>query len=255
MQLKPNEPERVVDGGNDFVQDLSNGEHSASDAGNVSNNGYFNPEMDFDPAGDGIFETPKIFDQATDTTYNNNDINYGNTYGAGPNSPQADPTYNPESHPRKLTKKEFFDSPRNRKDRDRIIISAIVVIITAIFDYIRTDFWLSALKKQIEFVNDMADQLGMSDYTIDVDRIMKTQIFISVLLIALGLGILILKSRACAIAGLVLTIINFVSTLINAHQVKWYWAMIAFGFAVASTFSFAANWKEYEENGDWKREW
>ncbi len=158
--------------------------------------------------------------------------------------------------PRKLSKKEFFNSPRNRRDRDRIIISSIVVIVTAIFDVIRTDFWLTTFQRQIDMVNNLAEQFGMgAEYQIDTKAIMTTQIFLSVVLVCLGLGIFILKSRACAITGLVITAINLIMTLMRFREFRMYWAMIAFVYAVVATISFANSWKEYEENGDWKREW
>ena len=324
MQLKKVEPAEEQKSNSEGMPGSGIVDSAVQESGAPSNNEFFNPELEFDPIGDGIFDTPKVtttpndpyntvvndpyntganntyntgannaYNTGTNNTYNtgmNNTYNTGmnSTYSGGTNSPYSSSNtnnyytntntngsygngtnnnagapynsnendkYDPSTHPRKLTKKEFFDSPRNRKDRDRIIISAIVVIATAIFDVIRTDFWLSALKKQIDFVNDMSEQLGMSEYVIDTQKIMTTQIIVSVILIALGLGILILKSRACAVAGFVLTVINFVSTLRSVHQFKWYWAMIAFVYAIAATFSFASNWKDYEENGDWKREW
>ena len=268
MQLKKVEPAEEQKSNSEGMPGSGIVDSAAQESGAPSNNEFFNPELEFDPIGDGIFDTPKVTttpnspysSSNTNNYYTNTNTNgsYGNgtnNHAGAPSNSNENDKYDPSTHPRKLTKKEFFDSPRNRKDRDRIIISAIVVIATAIFDVIRTDFWLSALKKQIDFVNDMSEQLGMSEYVIDTQKIMTTQIIVSVILVALGLGILILKSRACAVAGFVLTVINFVSTLRSVHQFKWYWAMIAFVYAIAATFSFASNWKDYEENGDWKREW
>ena len=269
MQLKQmepvEEPKKVDDGmpGSGIIDE------AAAASGAASNNDFFNPEMEFDPVGDGIFDTPQqtfnsnvnngaganMYGGATDP-YNSQPVNqYG---GAGTNNSQPGGPQEPDmsTHPRKLSKQEFFESPRNRKDRDRIILSSIVVIVLAICDVIRTDFWLSVFKKQIDLVNDLSSQFGLGEqYTIDPSKIMRTQIIISVIFIALAVGIWVYKSRACAIAGFVLTIINFFLALKSFGQFKWYWTVIAFLFAIGATFSFNSNWKDYEENGDWKREW
>lgn len=286
MQLKQTEPVEEPKVADDGMPGSGIINEAAAQSGAASNNDFFNPEMEFDPIGDGIFDTPQplntgMNNQAGANAYgadtganmygNMNDPysaqpGAGNTYGgannqyggAGTNYSQPGGPQEPDmsSHPRKLTKHEFFESPRNRKDRDRIILSSIVVIVLAICDVIRTDFWLSVFKKQIDLVNDLSSQFGLGEqYTIDPSKIMRTQIIISVLFIALAVGIWVYKSRACAIVGLVLTIINFILGLRSFGQFKWYWTIIAFIFAIGATFSFNSNWKDYEANGDWKREW
>ena len=222
----------------------------------LTNNDFLNQEKEFDVEGDGIFDSFTPY-----TPYESDGSGAQGAPNDLDNQETINDSYNPNSdtvniRPRKLTKKEFFDSPRNRKDRDRIIISSIVIAVAAIFDVVRTDFWLSALKKQIEFVNDLSTQFGLEEeYYIDTQKIMNTQIIMSVILIAAAVGIFVLKSRACAATGLALTLINCVSTLISTGKFRWYWTIIAFGYAVAATFSFANAWKNYEENGDWKKDW
>ncbi|MBO4864787.1 MAG: hypothetical protein J5517_10500 [Eubacterium sp.] len=271
MQLKPIEPDETQN-------DVENGNGSSPQQSQpadpyVSNNEFFNPEQEFDVTAGDMFGNPIPNESQL------NGQTMGQTVGVS-GGPSYDPfstngaVYNPNAgmeqydnpgnyglneedlRPRKLSKKEFYISPRNRKDRDRIVISSIVVIIAAIVDLIRTDFWLSTFKREIEMVNNLAEQLGVAgEYMIDTDKIMQTQIIISVFLIALGLGILIFKSRACAITGLVLTVIYFIAFLVQNHQFRFYYTVIAFGYATLATISFANSWKEYEENGDWKREW
>ena len=281
MQLKVTEPEVTEEEKQETVPD-----------GTVSNNDYFNPELEFDYEG-GLFDEPRTFDNpmGTPSSVNPSGTNpagqspsggeYYGTTGETPGYRGSTPTYgngaggsndyyaqssgstnndNPMpgagERPRKLSKKEFFDSPRNRRDRDRIIISSIVVIVTAIFDVIRTDFWLTTFQSQINFVNNMTEELGMgAQYQIDTKGIMTTQITLSVILVCLGLGIFILKSRVCAIVGLAITGINLIATLIHFGQFRMYWALIAFGYATLATISFASKWKDYEQNGDWKKSW
>lgn len=257
MQLKVTEPE---------VTEEEKAKSEAPD-NTVNNNDYFNPELEFDYEG-GVSNTVDPYGSGVGTGagtyYSGAGVNTpGTNVPGGMNgAPQGNMNQNPDNlpgggeRPRKLSKKEFFNSPRNRRDRDRIIISSIVVIVTAIFDVIRTDFWLTTFQRQIDMVNNLAEQFGMgAEYQIDTKAIMTTQIFLSVVLVCLGLGIFILKSRACAITGLVITAINLIMTLMRFREFRMYWAMIAFGYAVVATISFANSWKEYEENGDWKREW
>lgn len=273
MQLKkPEEPIEEPKTNNDGMPGSGIINEAAAQSGAASNNDFFNPEMEFDPIGDGIFDTPQPLNTGMNNQaganaygadtganmYGNMNDPYSAQPGAGTNYSQPGGPQEPDmsSHPRKLTKHEFFESPRNRKDRDRIILSSIVVIVLAICDVIRTDFWLSVFKKQIDLVNDLSSQFGLGEqYTIDPSKIMRTQIIISVLFIALAVGIWVYKSRACAIVGFVLTIINFILGLRSFGQFKWYWTVIAFIFAIGATFSFNSNWKDYEANGDWKREW
>ena len=261
MQLKVKEPE---DNPND-VSDIGTGNTSnageqaggnigQSAAPGVSNNSYLNDEMDF-LAEDGdmfgnTFSPSDNYSQTQSSGYNSNGQNIPG--GQDPNAPGPEMS----SRPRKLTKQEFFNSPRNRKDRDRIIISSIVIIATAIFDVVRVDFWLQALKKQIQFVNDLSEEFGLGEENmIDPQAIMRTQVILSVIFVALGIGIFIFKSRACAITGLAFTVINCLYTIIVAHNFRWYWTIIAFGYAVVATISFNKNWQEYEDHGEWKKDW
>ena len=245
MQLKVTEPVVPEEEKQETVPD-----------GTVSNNDYFNPELEFDYEG-GLFDEPRTFDNPMGTPSSVNPSGTNNYYAQSSGSTNnSNPMPGAGERPRKLSKKEFFDSPRNRRDRDQIIISSIVVIVTAIFDVIRTDFWLTTLQSQINFVNNMAEELGMgSQYQIDTKGIMTTQITLSVILVCLGLGIFILKSRVCAIIGLAITGINLIATLMHFGQFRMYWALIAFGYATLATISFASKWKDYEQNGDWKKEW
>ncbi len=248
MQLKVTEPVVPEEEKQETVPD-----------GTVSNNDYFNPELEFDYEG-GLFDEPRTFDNPMGTPQSSDPNGAGGTNDYYAQSSGSTNNSNPMpgagERPRKLSKKEFFDSPRNRRDRDQIIISSIVVIVTAIFDVIRTDFWLTTLQSQINFVNNMAEELGMgSQYQIDTKGIMTTQITLSVILVCLGLGIFILKSRVCAIVGLAITGINLIATLMHFGHFRMYWALIAFGYATLATISFASKWKDYEQNGDWKKEW
>ncbi len=246
MQLKVTEPE---------VTEEEKAKSEAPD-NTVNNNDYFNPEMEFDYEG-GLFDEPKTFDSVTPNQAGPSQQDpYGSNVGTGNMNQNPSTMPGGGERPRKLSKKEFFNSPRNRRDRDRIIISSIVVIVTAIFDVIRTDFWLTTFQNQIDMVNNFAEELGLgAEYQIDTSGIMTTQIILSVILVCLGLGIFIFKSRACAFTGLAITVINLIMTLMRFREFRMYWAMIAFGYAVVATISFASSWKEYEENGDWKQAW
>ena len=253
MQLKSQEPtETKEENVQPSITPQDNG---------VSNNDYFNPEQEFDFESDGIFGSTPSMNMPSDTVNNGNSY-YDNPWAAsystnnygGPSNTVDN--YNPESHPRKMTKKEFFEAPRNRKDRDRIIISSIVIIACAIFDWVRTSFFLQVFEKKIQTVNSLSEQFGLGEeYIIDVDKIMHTQIAVSLILIALAVGIFMIKSRACALTGLVVLIIYSLYTIMSVHQFRWYWTIIAFGYATVATFSVNKNWQEYEENGDWKKEW
>lgn len=262
MQLKKNEEDKVEQVERVQGDTANGGQDQNINQDNLSNNGYykpeqeFNPELEFDYQGDS-FGSPPVQANSNDMNsqgnsgyYQNNGYS-SNSYGQQ-NTP-SDPSLS--SRPRKLSKKEFFHSPRNRKDRDRIIISSIVVIVIAIFDIIRTDFWLSALGNQINLVNEMSEKLGMSEYVIDTHAIMTTTVTFSVIMICLGLGVYIFQSRACALIGLGVSIINFVYSLVASHQLRMYWTLIAFGYAVVATISYASAWKEYEEKGDWTKDW
>ena len=117
MQLKPQEPTETKE---ESVQPSVTPQDNT-----VSNNDYFNPEQEFDFEGEGIFNsTPSM------NTYDNSHSYYNNQNGPS-NTVDG---YNPDTHPRKLSKKEFYESPRNRKNRDRSIIISIVISVCAIGD-------------------------------------------------------------------------------------------------------------------------
>lgn len=227
----------------------------------TSNNTYFDPNYEFDVEAGGLFGTTPVFDSGRSDNPGMENMNdqfqreSGDNFGgqSGSYGFQEPPV---SDRPRKLSKKEFFNSPRNRKDRDRIILSSVVVIILAIFDIIRVDFWLSTFKNQIDMVNDLSEMFDLGEqYYIDTHKIMMTQVVFSVILISLGIGIFIWKSRVCAIAGIAITGINMIMTLVSTHQFRWYWTVIAFGYAVVATISYEKAWRDYEANGDWKRAW
>ena len=267
MQLKKNEDENIEQGRGVSSSDSENGMNPNSNQNsnqnnnldNISNNDFYNPEQEFNPElefdyqGGTFGNTPtqdvsaNMNSQGNSGYYQNN----GNSYGQqnNPIDPQM------SSRPRKLTKKEFFHSPRNRKDRDRIIISSVFIILTAIFDMVKTHFWLQTFENTINMLNEWSEQLGMTESIIDTHAIMMTTVTLSVIMICLGLGIYIFKSRACAVAGLSFSIINFLYSLLASHQIKMYWTIIAFGYAVVATFSYASAWKYYEEKGDWTKDW
>ena len=264
MQLKkdPNEVGETLDG---VQQGTQQNVQETLQSAVPSNNDYFNPEQEFDFQGDGIFgnQSTNSFDMSDPNNQGmNNTGSYGagmggagSYYNAGGNTTPND-GYNPDSHPRKMSKQEFYESPRNRKNRDRIVISSIVIIVCAIADWIKTSFMVQLLRPQIEKLNELSETLGVGEqYIIDVDAIMRTQIIISLFFIALGVGIFILKSRACALTGLIISIIFMLYNIISAHKFNGYFSLIAFGFATAATFAAYSAWREYEENGDWKREW
>ncbi len=253
MQLKPQEQTETKE---DNVQSSITPQDNR-----VSNNGYFNPEHEFDFEGDGIFgkaqsmNTPSVSTDNDNSYYDNPgyDSYSTNNYGGPSNTVDG---YNPDNHPRKLSKKEFYESPRNRKNRDRIIISSIVIIVCAIGDWIKTNFMVQMFKPKIDKLNELTGSLGMgSEFTIDVDAIMRAQIITSVFLIALGVGIFILKSRACALTGLIFTIVNMLYMIVTAHKFAGYYSLIAFGYATVATFAAYSAWQEYEQKGDWKKEW
>lgn len=235
-----------------------------------SNNDFFNPEQEFDFQGDGIFDpTPTLNDNAS-SGVGGSDPYYGSSgapgmngggYSSGVNNGGYDhgvgnDGYNPDSHPRKMTKQEFYESPQNRKNRDRMVISSIVIIVCAIADWIRTSFTVSLLRSRIEKLNEITDTLGMGEqYIIDVDAIMRGQIIASIFFIILGIGIFKFKSRACALTGLIYSIVNMIYVLATAHRISGYYSLIAFIYATVATFALARAWKDYEDHGDWTREW
>ena len=130
---------------------------------------------------------PETEKQEQEVSYNSEpkyDYNdFGNSYGSNMNDPMDDMDMfgnstvpnNPDNiigpslsemageepvntKPRKLTKKEFFESPRNRKIRDQIIISSVVIIVAAIFDWVRTSFWIQTFGRKIEQMENMLEE-------------------------------------------------------------------------------------------------
>ena len=93
------------------------------------------------------------------------------------------------------------------------------------------------------------------EYVIDTQKIMNTQITVSLILIGLGIGIFLFKNKWCALAGLFLTVFQTVYSIIVAHQFRWYWVIIAFGYATFATFAFDKEWKDYEDHGEWQKDW
>lgn len=228
---------------------------------------------------------PETEKQEQEVSYNSEpkyDYNdFGNSYGSNMNDPMDDMDMfgnstvpnNPDNiigpslsevageepvntKPRKLTKKEFFESPRNRKIRDQIIISSVVIIVAAIFDWVRTSFWIQTFAPTINKLNQLSEDLGLGqEYVIDTQKIMNTQITVSLILIGLGIGIFLFKNKWCALAGLFLTVFQTIYSIIVAHQFRWYWVIIAFGYATFATFTFDKEWKDYEDHGEWQRDW
>lgn len=166
---------------------------------------------------------------------------YGNT-AYGYNQPSVfDAPY--EEPPKKLTKPEFIAREGNRKHRDRITISAIVIYVAAIIGIFAADF----LVKTIESLNDYMVALGGEPY--DTSGYMTSQILVSMIMIGLGVGIQMFKSRACALIGLAGSAINMIATFIAYHKLGGYYVFLAFCYATAATFTLANRWKEYEMTG------
>ena len=149
----------------------------------------------------------------------------------------------PEEPQRRLTKEEFVAREGNRKHRDRITISSIVIYVAAIIGIFAADF----LVKTIENMNGMIEALGGEPY--DVSGYMSSQIFVSIVMICLGIGIQLFKSRICAIIGLVGSGINVIATFIMYHKFGGYYVFLAFCYATAATFALSSRWKEYESTG------
>ena len=241
-------------------------EETAKESG-FNNNDFFNPEQEFDFQGDGIFGSIPTLNNTGNSGMGgqNTGTGAGSYYGAaggtgmnGGGYGQADNGggFNPDTHPRKLSKQEFYESPNNRKNRDRIVISSIVIIVCAIADWIKASFMVSLLRPQVEKLNELSEAMGMAgEYQIDLDAIMRGQIIASLFFIGLGVGIFIFKSRACALTGLIYSIVNIIYMVVTAHKFSGYYSLIAFGFATAATFAMAKAWADYEDHGDWTREW
>ncbi|MCR5214365.1 MAG: hypothetical protein K6E10_08095 [Eubacterium sp.] len=220
----------------------------------TSNNDFLNSEIiddfdDVDMFGNKINHNP---------ISNNYDGSNGDNslHGAPENDPYMSGVgeYPAENDlPRRLNRKEFFNSPRNRKDRDYIIISSVIVIIASIVDAFRVDFWLSALEKQINMVNSLSETFGLGEeYYIDVHKIMTTQIVMTVIFVALGLGVLLFQSRGCAIIGFVLIFSDCIYLAVTSEKIHFPITLIAFAFSIVATIRFNKAWIEYD-NGGWRR--
>ena len=174
--------------------------------------------------------------------YQGNGYSYGG-YSGDPGHSQGFFDAPPEEPQRKLTKPEFYAREGNRKQRDRITISSVVIYVTAIIGIFAADF----LVKTIESLNDMIVAMGGEPY--DVSGYMSSQIFVSIVMIGLGIGIQLFKSRVCAIIGLVGSAINVLATLVTYHKFGGYYVFLAFCYATAATFALAKRWDEYDKTG------
>lgn len=143
----------------------------------------------------------------------------GGAYGEWDN-----PAGNPYVTPRaQLTQKEFYRHGAMSKIRGNIIVCAVIAYISA-----ATTFLVNVLFVQYFF--------GIVDV---------------LLLLGLGLGIQLGKSRACAIVLLVYSVINMLFSLVTTGRLGGYLVVICGVYAVISTFQFQKAWKEYETTGSY----
>ena len=129
---------------------------------------------------------------------------------------------NPYATPKAmLTKKEFYKHPVMKKARGNINSAAIITYICVV-----ATFLLSVILFQNVF--------GMVDV---------------LLLLGLGLGIHIGKSRACAGVLMGYSLFNVIYMIITTGQLGGYWIVIAAVVALMGTCSFQKAWKEYSTTG------
>lgn len=127
------------------------------------------------------------------------------------------------SNTRRLSQTEFYQHMVMRKARTDITVSAIMVYITCAF---------SVLLRVL---------LGRGLFSLDI-----------LLVLGLGLGIQLCKSRGCAVALSVYVVINmlYMWFVVGGRYSGWLMIWAAYD-AVRGTFAFQEAWKEYETTGSY----
>ena len=258
MQLKPREDEPNTEGLDSGAVDTESVNVSSEYNGDLrpSNNDFLNDPKPMDDFSD-LEEEPYVIGMngsGVGLNPNSNMNSSGNMNPNGNMNPGGVPGgvsneefYNVGNEPERiLTKKEFYNKIEFRKFKDQITLSSIFIIIASIYGLLRVQFWLQAMAKQIEFVNDMASQFGMAEQAIDTKAIMNGQIFMTVIMVALALGILFLRSRVCAVSGLVISVVNMIYMVVQYHKLSLTWVMLAFIYATMSTFRMGSEWDDYQ---------
>ena len=258
MQLKPREDEPNTEGLDSGAVDTESVNVSSEYNGDQrpSNNDFLNdpkPMDDFSDLeeepyvigmnGSGVGLNPNSNVNSNGYMNSNGNMNLGGVPGGVSNEEFYDVGNEPE---RILTKKEFYNKIEFRIFKDQITLSSIFIIIASIYGLLRVQFWLQAMAKQIEFVNDMASQFGMAEQAIDTKAIMNGQIFMTVIMVALALGILFLRSRVCAVSGLVISVVNMIYMVVQYHKLSLTWVMLAFIYATMSTIRMGSEWDDYQ---------
>ena len=118
------------------------------------------------------------------------------------------------------TKKEFLQLPENEKLRKSINTSGIICYICAGISLLVGLFMLKS-----------------SSVLID-----------AILLIGLGLGVHLAKSRVCAIILLVYAAINTIYSIVTTGKFSGYIILLAAIYAVINTFKLEKAWKEYNQS-------
>ena len=70
----------------------------------------------------------------------------------------------------------------------------------------------------------------------------------AVIILAMGLGIHLKQSRACAIILGVYAVISVIVTLVSTGKFSGYLLIAAGAYAISSTFQLKKRWEEYQAN-------
>ena len=161
-------------------------------------------------------------------------------YGQQPYGVQQ--SYDPYNNPGQLwsapnmTEKEFYNHLSVTKLKKNVKGAAIGCYVVGAFN-ILAGF----------FANMLAEALygeGTSGISLAIGLF-----FMGILLIGLGVGIQVAKSRVCACVILGIAIINTIYTFIQIHRFGG-WLIIVIGVsAVSATFAYQKAWKDYQETG------
>ena len=135
--------------------------------------------------------------------------------------PVQQPTFPGAAAPQKAaTKKEFLELPENAKLKKEINTSGIFCYVCAALSVV-------------------VGVLLAGNYAVLLD---------AVILIGLGLGVHLAKSRVCAIILLVYSVFNVVYLLVSTGRFGGYLIVIAAVYAVINTFKLEKAWKAYRQS-------
>lgn len=122
-----------------------------------------------------------------------------------------------------LSKQEFYKHPVMSKSRKNINACSIIIYLCAALTFLAN-------------VVLMQNIFGMLDV---------------LLLVGLGLGIHLAKSRACASIILGYSVINLIFVLVTTGRLTGYLIVICGVYAVVETFKFQKAWNTYEQTGSY----